>query len=372
MLRCPAGASRSMRRALQFAVALLCATPAAAQTQRDELTIGVSQFPAAFHPNLESHVVQGLVLGLAHRPFTAYDPDWKLTCLLCAELPDLARGTAKPWTAADGTPGIAATYRIRDGATWGDGTPVSTEDVLFAYAVGRDSSAGANNQDLYRRLEKLEAHDRKSFTVYWNERRCDYQDIGDLQVVPAHLDRAAFAAGARDYRTRTRYETDTTNPGLWFGPYRVTRVEPGATVSLERNPSWWGAPGAFRRITLRTIENTAALEANLLSGTIDMIAGEDGMTLDQALAFERRAGDRFAVTYTIGMTDEHIDLNLDTVALQDVRVRQALLTAINRTAMSEKLFAGKQPVSHSIVNPLDANYDPRVRRYAYDPARAGS
>jgi peptide/nickel transport system substrate-binding protein len=360
-------------RALTFALlAAALAPPASAQTPREELTIGVSQFPAAFHPNLESHVVQSLVLGFAHRPFTAYDADWKLVCLLCTELPDLARGTARPWTAPDGSPSIAATYRIRDGATWGDGTPVSTADVLFAYEIGRTPDAGANNQELYRRIERIEAVDRKSFTVFWNERRCDYQDIGDFQVVPAHLDRAQFQAGARDYRTRTLYETDTANPGLWFGPYRVTKVETGAFTILERNPTWWGRPGEFRRITLRTIENTAALEANLLSGAIDMIAGEDGMTLDQALAFERRAGERFNVLYTLGMTDEHIDLNLDNPLLKDVRVRQALLAAIDRQAMSVKLFGGKQPVAHSIVNPLDANYDPNVVRHSYDPTKAAA
>lgn len=355
-----------------YFLAAFFAAAANAQTTHNELTIGVSQFPAAFHPDLESHVVQSLILGLAHRPFTAYDADWDLVCLLCVELPDPARGTARQWEAADGTSGIAATFRIRDGAAWGDGTPVTTDDVLFAYEIGRAPAAGANNQDMYQRIAKLEAIDRKNFTVYWNSRRCDYQDIGDLQVIPAHLDRARFAAGERDYRTRTLYETDTTNPGLWFGPYRVTKVEAGAAIILERNPTWWGKPGAFRRITVRTIENTAALEANLVSGAIDMIAGEDGITLDQALGFEKRSGGRFAVLYTLGMTDEHIDLNLDNPLLKDVRIRQALLMAINRAAISEKLFAGKQPVAHSIVNPLDRDYDPAVARYPFDPARAAS
>ena len=50
---------------------------------------------------------------------------------------------------------------------------------------------------------------------------------------------------------------------------------------LEPNPHWDGPKGGFRRITVRAIENTAALEANLLSGTIDIVAGELGIALQR-------------------------------------------------------------------------------------------
>src|SRR5262249_5571776 len=89
---------------------------------------------------------------------------------------------------------------------------------------------------------------------------------------------------------------------------------------------------SFDRITVRAIENTAALEANLLSGDIDMIDGELGLSLDQALAFERRHGDRYTVLYKPGLTYEHIDVNLDNPILADLRVRQALLLGIDRPA----------------------------------------
>ena len=94
---------------------------------------------------------------------------------------------------------------------------------------------------------------------------------------------------------------------------------------LEPNPTWWGEPPQFRRIVVKVIENTAALEANLLSGSIDMIAGELGLTIDQALAFEKRHGDQFKIVYEPGLTYEHIDLNLDNPILADVRVRKALI-----------------------------------------------
>src|SRR3546814_7482032 len=74
------------------------------------------------------------------------------------------------------------------------------------------------------------------------------------------------------------------------------------------NETWWGKRPVFDRITVLTIEQTTALKANLLSGNVDMIAGELGLTLDQALAFEKRHGDDYQVIYEPSLLYEHIDL----------------------------------------------------------------
>ena len=80
---------------------------------------------------------------------------------------------------------------------------------------------------------------------------------------------------------------------------------------LRPNSSWWGKKPNFKRIAVRVIGNTAALESNLLSGSIDMISGDLGITIDQALAFDTRHGREFNITYMPGLIYEHIDLNLD-------------------------------------------------------------
>src|SRR4029077_1193893 len=124
--------------------------------------------------------------------------------------------------------------------------------------------------------------------------------------------------------------------------------------------------------TVRAIENTAALEANLLSGTIDMVAGELGLSLDEALAFEKRHGEAVRMIYQPGLVYEHIDLNLDRPALADRRVREALILGLDREAISKSLFAGRQKVADSFVNPLDAGYSADTPRYHHDPVRAAA
>jgi peptide/nickel transport system substrate-binding protein len=351
---------------------LVCAaiTPVPA-AERDTLAIGITQFPATLNPNIDVMAAKSYVLGMALRPFTVYDAEWKLTCVLCTELPSIANGLAAAVDLPDGKRGIDLTYTIRPEARWADGVPVTTADVRFTYEVGRNPQSGVSNGELYRRIIGIDVKDERTFTLHVDKLTFDYAAIQDFMLLPAHVERDAFAEPGQ-YRLRTHYNTDPTNPGLYNGPYRVSEFVAGSHILLEPNPHWAGPPGYFRRITVRTIENTAALEANLLSGTIDMIAGELGLPLDEGLAFAKRNGEAFQILHKPGLVYEHIDLNLGQPALADRRVREALILGLDRDAISQSLFAGRQPVAASFVNPLDLGYTEDVPRYRHDPTGAGA
>ena len=336
-----------------------------------ELVVGIGQFPQGFHPNLVSHVSQSLIMGAARRPFSAYNADWQLVCMLCTSLPSVDAGTARPWISPDGAEGWELDFDIREDAMWADGTPITTRDVLFTWEVGRHAESGVTNQELYDRIERIEVHDDYRFTIFNNKRTCDYQGLNDFQLVPAHIEEANFSE-PREYRNRSAFETDTINPGLYSGPYMITAVELGASVTLERNPNWWGEAPHFDRVIFKAIENTAALEANLLSGDIDYIAGENGVTLDQAITFETQHGEDYQVVFKSGLIYEHIDVNQATPMVADVRVRRALMHGTDREAISARLFDGRQPVADGSVNPLDKMFYDGAPKYEFDPAKAAA
>ena len=351
------------------AAALLLLAAVLPAGAKERLVIGMTQFPSTLHPQIDSMLAKSYALSMGMRPFTAYDPEWQLVCMLCTELPTIENGGAVREKTPDGKDGIAVTYTILPDARWGDGVPVTTKDVAFAVEVGKHPQSGVATGELYRRILELEIHDDRRFTMHLDRVTFDYNDIGDL-VLPAHIDRANFEAGPAEYRNRTAYDADSANPGLWFGPYRVVRVDPGAAIELKRNPTWWGEPAAFETVIIRIVENTAALEVNLRSGAIDYIAGELGLSLDQAAAMEQREGDAWNFAYKAGLIYEHIDLNLDNAMLADVRVRRALLHAIDRETMSKQLFFARQPVAHGPVSPLDWVYDPKLHQTPFDPDAA--
>jgi peptide/nickel transport system substrate-binding protein len=361
-----------MRRVLLLLIGLLLvAGPAAAASSRapDELSIGVTQFPSTLSPVIDQMFVKDYVLGALVRPLVTYNADWKLECMLCTELPSFENGRAQKVDLGDGKTGVAITFTLLPDARWGDGKPITTEDVAFSYKLGQTPQVGVADAESYRRVVKVDIKDEKTFTLTLDRITFDYPIAAAVPILPAHLEKAAFADPAQ-YRFRTLYDTDPTNPGLYDGPYRVTEIVPGSHIILERNPGWSGPQPYFRRVVIWTVENTAALEANLLAGGLDMVAGELGFSLDEALAFEKRHGSRFKILYKPGLSFEHIDTNLANPILADLRVRQALLYGIDRKAITEQIFAGRDPVADSFVPPLDPAFAQGVRHYGYDPDKA--
>ncbi len=337
---------------------------------RDTLRIGITQFPSTLHPSIDSMLAKTYVHGMTARPFTAFDHDWQVACFLCTELPTFDNGRAERVDREDGTTGVRVRFDIHPDAQWGDGVPVTTDDVLFAWRFGRHPQSGVPAREAYTDIVDITVDGPKTFTLELKKLEFNYNAINTLRPLPAHLEAPVFDAAPASYRNRTLFDTDPTAPGLALGPYRIADVAIGEHVVLERNASWHGRPGAFERIVVRVVENTAALEASLLAGEIDMIAGELGLPLEQALAFEETHGDRFAISYEPGLIYEHLEANLDNPIFQDVRVRQALLYAVDREALSERLFAGKQPVALTNVHPLDWVHSGDVQRYPQDVERA--
>ena len=360
-----------------FCVALgLAASPSqgaqSAKSKSQALAIGLTQFPATLHPSIDSMLAKTYILAMTRRPFTVYDHNWKIICMLCTKLPTLDNGLAKLERTPKGARGIAVTYSIHPQAVWGDGKPITTKDVIFTWKVGKHPLTGVSNSELYRRIYKIDVIDRKTFTMHFDRVTFQYNEINDFNLLPHHVDSQKFFSNPKEYKNRTTFDSDTTNEGLYFGPYVITKIVRGSHVILKPNPKWWGKKPYFKRITARVIGNTAALEANLLSGGIDMISGELGLTVDQALAFQRRHYRKFNIIYKSGLIYEHIDFNLDNPILKDKRVRKALIHAVDRNAISSQLFAGRQPVAHSNVNPLDWVYDKTLPKYQYDPKKAAA
>jgi peptide/nickel transport system substrate-binding protein len=353
--------------ALLALLALL--SPSARADDKRMLVIGVTQFPSTFHPIIDAMLAKSYVLGMALRPVTSYDHDWQLACLVCETLPTLENGGAVREQTPDGKAGVAVTYKIRDGLTWGDGVPVTADDIRFTWEVGKHKESGVTGADVYQRIWKIETPDARTVILHTDRITYTYNDFA-VEPLPAHLERAVFEADPRAYKQRTLYDRDTTNPGLYFGPYRIAEVSAGAFTALERNEHWPGPKPYFDRIVVRVIPNTAALEANLLSGAVDYIAGSLGLTLDQALSLQQRRGDDYDFIYKAGLIYEHLDVNLSNPVLADKRVRQALLYGVDRQAISQKLFQGQQPVADSNVSPLDWVHSDDVTRYPYDRAKA--
>ena len=364
-------------RLVLLAVPCLAALPARAVEDHRTLTIGISQFPNTFHPNTDSLAVKEYILAMARPDMTTFDKDWHLICYLCVALPSFANGTARIETGADGKPHVAETYAIQPNATWDDGVPVTTKDVLFSLRVGQYPKSGYTDVELYQgdsaaTIERIEALDDKRFVVHREGAPCDYQNLNDFRIVPAHLEQPVFDADPDMYRLHTRYDADPTQRGLYYGPYRIVHVERGSSVELEPNPHWWGKAPYFKHIRIQAFENSATLQSALASDEIDYLPGEGGMPENVALTIGRHYPGRYNIVIEPTLADQHIDFNLDDKMFQDVRVRRALLLAIDRPTIDKAIFDNIYQLETSFVAPRDPVFTDKIATYGFDPAAAGA
>ncbi|WP_158744311.1 peptide ABC transporter substrate-binding protein [Acidisphaera sp. L21] len=353
-----------MIRAVALWLALLCGAVAA--QPHKTLTIGVSSYPSTLQPAIDPDAIKFYILGFADRPVVAFDPDRKLVCLLCTEIPSIANGGA----VMEGT-GMAVTWHFKPGLTWGDGAPLGAADLAFTARVGRDPNSGFTNTQTWTRISRVDVVDPQTAVLHYTEPFYQFDELAEL--LPAHLEQPVFDAARNpgDYMQRSIYNREPTNPGLYNGPYRIANVQQGGQLVLERNEHWSGDRPYFDRIVIKAIANTAALQANLQSGDVDMVPGEGvGLTLDQVLVLQKQEPTRFAYAYKPNLAYTHIDLQLDNPILADIRVRRALLMAIDRRSMVDRLMGGRVPIANSFVNPQEPQYTGDVRTYQYDPAAA--
>lgn len=340
---------------------------------KDTLTIGIAQFPSSLHPDIDAEVVKKYADGFVIRQITAFDKDWKNSCLLCTELPTVENGLAKIEDLPDGKKGMAVTIKLKPDLKWSDGVPLTAKDIAFTWKVGKDPNSGFSNVNPWTRATKVDVIDDHTAVLHLGSVMVSYNQWDE--ILPEHVEGPIYdkATGGGDYLKATSYNRAPTTTGLYDGPYMITEYQSGAQIVMEPNPSWSGTKPGFKRIILKHIENTAALQANLLSGDVDMVAGEGiGLTIDQVLDLRKQHPNDFTYIFKPSLTYEHIDIQKDNPVFKDVKVRQALLYALDRKSLTDKLFQGLQPVAATWVNPLNPNYSKDTAEYPFNLAKAKS
>lgn len=344
-----------------------------------ELKIGISQEFENLNPLIMSMVATTYMHGLVGRQLDVMDAKARWIPQIVKEIPSLEKGTAKI-VDVGGKKKIISNWEILENAKWGDGTPVTCADIAFSREIAISPTVSVPEKQTYADLEKVEWDPKtpKKCVFTHEKAKWDFYTFGTFYLVPKHLEEPIwkkYGKAREGYEKNSNYTKNPTNPGLYNGPYVISDVKLGDHVTFTPNPHFYGEKPKIQKIIVKVIPNTATMEANLRSGTIDMISNL-GITLDQALVLEKKAKAEnapFEVKYQPSLTYEHIDLNLDNPILKDVRVRRALLHAVNREDLVKALFEGKQPVAQHFINPIDPWYtaDPKyVTTYRYSKREA--
>lgn len=149
----------------------------------------------------------------------------------------LARGYDEPFTLyallADSVETDEArshvTFTINPKARFADGKPVTAEDVIFSWQLLRDHGR-PNFQIYYAKVKRADAPDARTV-------RFDLTGAGDRELPLILGLMPVLAKHAIDVAT---FEDTTFTPLLGSGPYKITAVRPGESVTFTRDPNYWG------------------------------------------------------------------------------------------------------------------------------------
>lgn len=229
-------------------------------------------------------------------------------------------------------------------ARWQDGKPVESRDmVAFARAMsGRDSAYQVGSADGWDDIARVERRGRFGYRVVFSTSRSDWP-----RFVSPRLPRSVTASA----RTFNRGFTGRAVPSN--GPFVVSRVERRTgTLTMTRNPRWWGTTPRLARISVRVAAPDVAVEA-LAAGELDAATlTEDTVkdAPDDDVTVRRSAGTRIA----------QLTLNGGRGALRDAAVRRAVALAVDRDALARRQAAalGTRPVvaSSLLVAPGQPGY----------------
>jgi peptide/nickel transport system substrate-binding protein len=168
-----------------------------------------------------------------------------------------------------------------------------------------------------------------------------FDQDGDCGIVDAYPAQADFDAGSAAIGT---------------GPYIYESFQATGDANLVRNENYWGELPEWERVEIRSVPNNGARIAGLLAGDYDIVerpSAEDLQVIDRDENFDYSTVPGLQTIFIV------LDTSADGAAgvsaadgsspLADVRVRQALSMAIDRNAITERLFAGNATAANQFA-----------------------
>ena len=284
---------------------------------------------------------------------------------LMADLVHINRSTqqsepalAKSWKVS--TDGLSYTLKLRRGIRFSDGQPFDAEDVVFSFAVYTDEKIDSPQRDLLIldgkpiRVTKLDP-----YTVRFNLARpyaAAERIFDSLAILPRHILEKPYREG--QFLQQWPLNTPPSQI-VGLGPFRVKQYLPGQRMVLERNPYYWKADSAKRRLPYLD-ELVFVFAANEDARLMQFEAGEtdvvNRLSAQNYSLLVRQSGPsgfqledlgpsteyNFLLFNLNDMGSSHLpDLDRKQAWFRAVRFRQAVSAAVDRNAIVRLAYGGR-------------------------------
>lgn len=254
-------------------------------------------------------------------------------------------------------------FTLREGAKFSDGSPVTVEDVFWSFKT-LGEQGNPRYATAWKKIAAMEAVGTRGVKFTFTELDREMPLLLGLRPI---LKKAQWEG--RDF-------TETTlDAPIGSGPYVVSAVEAGATLTLTKNPNWWGKDLSFNRglhnfdeikyvyfadptvifeaFKAGDIDTYRESNPAKWAGNFDFPAVQSGEVIKAEIPHQRPSG------------IDGLVFNTRKPNFADWRVREALINAFNFELVNQTISGG--------VNPRIASYfsNSELSGNMAEPASAG-
>ncbi|HET9659350.1 MAG TPA: ABC transporter substrate-binding protein [Thermomicrobiales bacterium] len=268
--------------------------------------------------------------------------------------------------------GKTYTFHLNPNANFHDGTPVTAQDlVMVADAQADETSGSSYTSQFLGTLKSWTAVDDKTFQ--W-----ETVDVFPQIVVFPNIWLPILPSSVWGDVPYDQWQTDPGSTGtdpsrvVGSGPFKFVEINEGeGTTTMVRNDDYWDTKAAAETVIFQVWpDDTASVEA-LRSGELDMLMDQVPPADVEGLQGEDSLSVEIYDSYQFGFFGYNLDPE-KTPLFQDVKVRQALIYALDRQAMVDSLLLGYGVVANGTQPTLSEAYAPDQINtvYNYDVDKA--
>lgn len=240
--------------------------------------------------------------------------------------------------------GLTYTFTLQD-ATFHSGKQLTADDVKYSLErfIGPDSIAARKRQ--LSVIASVSVVDEKTVAVTLKQPSISFTyNLGYVWIVNSE-------AG------------DLTTTADGTGPYSLADYRKGDSITLDVNPDYWGEAPRNGGVVYQYYADPTALNNALLTGAVDLVTSQSNP--DSLADFE--AGD-FQIIEGTSTTKELLAFNDRVAPFDDVKVRKAIYSAIDRQKLLDAIWDGRGQLIGSMVPPSEPWYLDLADNNPYDTA----